>query len=76
MGKYDPNWLAKLKHKQISKDLKRLTHVRKDARSNSALCGTSIVNGHASTIPFPSKDSLPTCATCRELFLKSLEPSE
>ncbi len=81
MAKYDPNWLSKLKNKQVAKDIATLSHienkelVKGPLEHSTMLCGKGWgAKGHPSitVVQFPSIHSLPTCRNCREIFLKSI----
>lgn len=76
--KYDPNWLQKAKAKQVAKDLASLSHIENGKPHfghSTMLCGKGWgAKGHPSItiVQFPSIDSLPTCRSCREKFLTSI----
>lgn len=51
------------------------THIADPTKRSTMLCGRGYgAKGHPSitTISFPSVTSLPTCRTCREIFLASI----
>jgi len=78
MAAYDPQWLMKLKAKNVAKQLKALSHIEdksKPGQYSTMLCGKGWgAKGSPSitTVMFPSIDNLPTCRTCREKYLTSI----
>lgn len=69
---YDPDWLRKEKHKAA----KPQTHVEKKdskAKYGETFCGLPVANGKTQVVRWPSEENLPTCPTCRELFLETLK---
>jgi hypothetical protein len=76
---YDPNWLMKERAKRWKQQEKNLSHIEDKTRPHfthsTMLCGKGWgAKGSPSitTVMFPSITSLPTCRTCREIFLNSI----
>ncbi len=68
MAKYDPDWLRKAKYKDTLKALKGLSHILNDGHP---ICGKGFFSG-ITTVQFPDTNHLPSCRTCREIFLTSI----